>query len=79
MPSQRFTIHYRQRTRSGGVAVLVEDSAGQLHVYTGMGLRPYLRENPDPARRQATLRRLGWVPVPRVAPYTLDGLQRLFG
>lgn len=85
MTTQRFTIRYRQRTSIGEMAVLVEDATGRLHVYTGTGLLPYLRqsaESPqdhDSMRRAATLRRLGWVPVPRVAPYTLDGLQRLIG
>lgn len=79
MTHQRFTIRYRQRTSIGEMAVLVEDTIGRLHVYTGVGLLPYLRQSDDSARRGDTLRRLGWVPVPRVAPYTLDGLQRLIG
>ncbi len=74
-----FTIRYRQRTLIGTTAVLVEDTVGRLHVYTGGGLHPYLREAPDPERRLATLHGLGWVPVPRVAPYTLAELRRLFG
>lgn len=79
MTNQRFTIRYRQRTTIGEMAVLVEDTTGQLHVYTGAGLLPYLRQSRNAARRIDTLRRLGWVPVPRVAPYTLDGLHRLIG
>jgi hypothetical protein len=79
MINQRFTIRYRQRTTIGEMAVLVEDTTGQLHVYTGAGLLPYLRQSDNATRRGDTLRRLGWVPVPRVAPYTLDGLQRLIG
>lgn len=79
MTNQRFTVRYRQRTTIGEMAVLVEDTTGHLHVYTGVGLLPYLRHSHDPERRIDTLRRLGWTPVPRVAPYTLDGLQRLIG
>ena len=79
MTTPRFTIRYRQRTSIGEMAVLVEDTTGHLHVCTGSGMRPYLRESNDSERRLDTLRRLGWTPVPRVAPYTLDGLQRLIG
>lgn len=78
MTKQRFTIRYRQRTNSGTAAVLVEDPAGQLHIFTKVGLLPYLRRGPSAERRTETLRNLGWVPVPPVEPYTLDGLQRLF-
>ncbi len=77
--NQRFTVRYRQLTNSGTAAVLVEDTTGQLHVYSKAGLIPYLRRGPSRQRRIETLRRLGWVPVPRVAPYTLEGLQRLIG
>jgi hypothetical protein len=79
MIDRRFTIRYRQRTDIGVTAVLVEDDAGRLHVCTGTELHPYLRGASSPERRVETLRQLGWVPVPRVAPYTLDGLQRLVG
>jgi hypothetical protein len=79
MLTARFTIRYRRRIAPDAVALLVEDDGGQLHVCSRSGLRPFLREARDPARRRATLRELGWVPVPAVAPYTLDGLRRLLG
>lgn len=74
--------HYRIRyllTTPTGVALLVEDEAGRLLVYAPRGLYPYLREAGDSSVRDATLTGFGWVPVPRVAPYTLARLQRLLG
>jgi hypothetical protein len=73
-----FRIRYRLTTPTG-VALLVEDEAGRLLVCSPSGLYPYLREAGDPSVRDATIRDFGWVPVPRVAPYTLARLQRLLG
>lgn len=72
-----FTIRYRQHTPIGTVALLVEDATGELHVCTRQGFRPYLHESNDPIRRAATLRMLGWVQVPAVAPYTREDLSLL--
>ncbi len=78
MAEPRYRIRYRLTTVAG-VAVLIEDEAGHLLVCSRAGLRPYLGAPHDPARRAALLRHLGWLPVPRVAPYTLAGLRRLLG
>ena len=77
MAEPSYTIRYRQHTPAGIVALLVEDDGGRLYVYTGRRLHPYLRRPAAPERRAATLRDLGWSPVPTVAPYTLAGLRRL--
>ena len=77
MTDPQFTIRYRQRTHVNATALLVEDDAGRLHVFTERHFHPYLRECGDPARRASTLRALGWVRVPQVAPYSLAGLRRL--
>ena len=78
MAEPRFTIRYRQHLVAVGLALLVEDAAGTLFVCTGQSLRPFLPgSDGDLARRAATLRALGWVPVPAVAPYSLGDLRRL--
>jgi hypothetical protein len=77
MADPQFTIRYRQRTHVDATALLVEDDAGKLHVFTERHLHPYLRQPGDPDRRASTLRALGWVRVPEVAPYSLASLRRL--
>jgi hypothetical protein len=77
MTDSQFTVRYRQRTHGSSVALLVEDAAGDLHVLTAHHLHPYLRRSGDSARRASTLNQLGWVRVPQVAPYNIDGLRRL--
>ena len=42
MAEPRFTVRYRQYLPMGGMALLVEDTAGQLYVFTGDNPRPYL-------------------------------------
>ena len=77
MAEPRYTVRYRQYLPMGGLALLVEDADGDLYVFTGDTPRPYLHATRRPTRRAATLRRLGWSPVPVVAAYGLPGLRRL--
>lgn len=79
MTGLAYTVRYRLHTRTDAIALLVEDETGQVYLFDGQRLRPYLRPTGDPARRLVTLQRLGWVPVPHVAPYRLDELHRLLG
>jgi hypothetical protein len=77
MDEPRFTICYRQYLPIGGLALLVQDTDGGLYVFTGDIPRPYLHASLQPTLRAATLRRLGWSPVPVVSAYSLLGLRRL--
>jgi hypothetical protein len=77
MDNPRFFIRYWQRTSDDALVLLVEDDCGRLLLCTGQRLRRFLHEAYDPARRAETLRALGWMPVPEVAPYTLAALQGL--
>ena len=74
-----YTIRYRCGDGCGGTALIVEDDdAAYLYERGELCLRRL-----GPQAGVALLRELGWrgdwVPVPRVAPYTLDELRRLTG
>jgi hypothetical protein len=79
MSAETATLRYVIRYRFAGhpLALLVEDSAGEAYVVgTAGSIRP-LAGLRDLARLEPSLRRLGWVPVPRVASYRVDELRNL--
>lgn len=79
MSEPRYTVRLRYAGRRGVVAFVVEDEDGDAYIYGRAGLCCRLARGGALPRRVPTLHRLGWVPVPAVAPYTLAGLRRLLG
>jgi hypothetical protein len=79
LPAETTTARYVIRYRFDGVplALLVEDSAGDAYVIGTAGRICPLAGTRDLSGLEPALRRLGWLPVPRVDPYRLDELQRL--
>ena len=79
MTAETATAHYviRYRFEGKSVALLVEDGDGDIHIIGAAGLIYPLAGICDLSRLGPTLRRLGWIPVPRVEPYRLDELRRL--
>ena len=75
MDDARFTIRYRL---PGTIPVLlVEEEAGDLFTIDRRGLHTYHTGAGDGRATADRLSRQGWLPVPAVAPYTLDELLRL--
>ena len=70
----RYTIRYRCCV---GHALIVEDGAGSAYVFDGQGLYFWLGGTHAPAEIATMLHRLGWRPVPPVAPYTLNELSKM--
>ena len=79
MTEPRYTIRLRYAGRRGCTALIVENARGDAFIYTRRGLACRLTGHFRLAAYTSTLHRLGWVPVPAVAPYTLDALGRLVG
>ena len=79
-PANQFTIRYRCDDPRGRTALIVEDNAGAAYLFTGGHLQGRLRGTNASAR---LARRLAsnaeWQPIPRVTPYTLDGLRQITG
>ncbi len=75
----RYTIRLRYAGRRGCVAFVIEDQAGDAYIFARRGIVCRLVGRYSLPTLAATLHRLGWVPVPSVSPYTLDGLRRLLG
>ena len=74
----RYTIRYRCTDRAGMTALIVEDEQGGAHVFSGGRLRDRLVGDGASARLARRLAIHGtWVPVPRVSPYTIEGLRHL--
>lgn len=78
-PEPRYTIRLRYAGRRGTIAFVVEDQSGDAYIYGPTGLCCRVARGRTLPRRISTLHRLGWVPVPEVAPYTLAALGRLLG
>lgn len=76
----RYTVRYRCNDRRGRTALIVEDSNGAAYLFTGGTLQGRMG-GANASTRLA--RRLGeiahWRQVPRVAPYTIDGLRQMTG
>jgi len=77
--SQRYTLRLRHAGGRGGAGLVVEDRCGVAYIYSRKGLRCRLIGRWSLPALAPTLHRLGWVPVPLVAPYSLEGLRRLLG
>ena len=74
----RYTIRYRSTGRTGVTALIVEDEQGGAHLFSGGRLRDRLVGDgaSDRLARRLAIRGT-WVPVPRVSPYTIEGLRHL--
>ena len=74
----RYTIRYRCADRGGRTALIVEDEQGGAHLFSDGRLRDRLVGEGASARlaRRLAIRGNG-VPVPRVSPYTIEGLHHL--
>ncbi len=75
----RYTIRLRHAGQRDGVALVIEDRAGDAYIYTRRGLSCRLSGRYGLPTFAPTLHRIGWVLVPLVAPYSLEGLRRLLG
>lgn len=74
----RYTIRYRCADRGGRTALIVEDEQGDAHLFSDGRLRDRLVGDGASARLARRLAIRGtWVPVPRVSPYTIEGLRHL--
>jgi hypothetical protein len=73
-----YTIRYRSYDHAGRTALIVEDSAGTAYLFSGGWLQGQLRGGDASRRLAGRLDRNGsWRPVPRVAPYSIDGLRQM--
>ena len=76
----RYIIRYRPCGEALAGALIVEDEQQVAYLFSGGQLQGWLA-GPDASER--LVRALGnrgrWMPVPRVAGYTLEGLCRLTG
>lgn len=70
----RYKIRYRC---CKGSAFIVEDETGTAYVFDGQELCCRLDGAHAPGEIATILHRLGWRPVPPVAPYTLGELKML--
>ena len=74
----RYTIRYRCITPTGQTSLIVEDEQGAAHIFSNGRLHAQIT-SADASTRLAQLLTgsSACMPVPRVSPYTLDGLRRL--
>ncbi len=73
-----YTIRFRCADRGGRTALIVEDEQGDALLFSGGRLRDRLVGAGASARLARRLATRGtWVPVPRVSPYTVEGLRRI--
>ncbi|CAA9589285.1 MAG: hypothetical protein AVDCRST_MAG18-4593 [uncultured Thermomicrobiales bacterium] len=77
---ERYTVRYRCSDRRGRTALIVEDSAGAAYLFTSGTLQGRMGGNNASTRLAKRLEQVAhWRQVPRVAPYTLDGLRQMAG
>ena len=77
---RRYTIRYRGRGRRGQTALIVEDGQGRAYLFSGGWLQGRLSGSKAATRLTAIMaRHASWRIVPKVRPYTLDGLRQLVG
>lgn len=76
----RYTIRYRGRSRRGQTTLIVEDEQGRAYLFSGGWLQGRLSGD-KAAHRLATILagHTSWRIVPKVCPYTIDGLRQLVG
>ena len=73
-----YTIRFRCADRGGRTALIVEDEQGGALLFSDGRLCDGLVGDGASARLARRLATRGtWVPVPRVSPYTIEGLRRL--
>ena len=76
----RYTVRYRCNDRRGKTALIVEDSDGAAYLFTGGTLQGMVSGNNASTRLVKRLADVAdWRQVPRVAPYTVDGLREMTG
>ena len=76
----RYTVRYRCSDRRGRTALIVEDSAGAAYLFTGGVLQGMVSGKNASTRLAKRLADTAyWRQVPRVAPYTVDGLRQITG
>lgn len=74
----RYTIRYRCGDLHGQIALIVDDARGDAYLFCGGCLQVRQTGHGAGARLAHLIgRRAACVPVPEVAPYTLDDLQHL--
>ncbi len=76
----RYTIRYRCNEGATQTALIVEDARGRAYLFRGGSLRQGMQGNTASgslARVLEDVTRTRWIPVPTVAGYTLDELDRL--
>lgn len=77
MATATYTIRYRSALHHDSVRLIVEDAAGKRQVFSCHPDHCSLKPLEDGELGVDDLARLGWVPVPRVAPYSLEALRSL--
>jgi hypothetical protein len=77
MPEPQYTIRYRHRVATSTDALVVEEDGGRTYLLTREGFACHWSSAAPRRPIARVLRGAGWVPVPRVAPYTLPDLCRL--
>lgn len=74
----QYIIRYRCDDRRGRTALIVEDPSGAAYLFSGGSLQGRLRGSNASTRLHKRLARLAqWRQVPRVAPYSIDGLRQM--
>jgi hypothetical protein len=74
----QYTVRYRCNDRLGRTALIVEDSAGSAYLFTGGSLQGMVSGKNASTRLAKRLSEVAyWRQVPRVAPYTVDGLRQM--
>lgn len=73
-----YTIRYRCDDQRGRTALIVEDPTGSAYLFSGGSLQSRLRgANAITRLHKRLARHAYWRQVPRVAPYSLDGLRQM--
>ncbi len=74
----RYTVRYRCDDRRGKTALIVEDGSGAAYLFTGGTLQGRMSGANASSRLVKRLADVAhWRQVPRVAPYTIDGLRQM--
>ena len=74
----RYTVRYRSNDRRGKTALIVEDNNGAAYLFTGGTLQGRVSGANASTRLARQLAEVAhWRQVPRVAPYTIDGLRQM--
>ncbi|MDP9374173.1 MAG: hypothetical protein M3Q65_17305 [Chloroflexota bacterium] len=74
-----YTVRYRRCWTDGDIALIVQDEQGRAYLFVGGRLRALPGGKVPAHLAWAIGPRNRWTSVPKVAPYTLEGLLRLTG